>query len=157
MNGRTNSVTQAQSPDAGLDRDDMVAEEEMKKLASKRKDFEAAARELDALRRKACPRDRISASHALQTIPLNLFERGKIVDFRDVYFTGTRSAKKIVGDLNASATNFGYDDERGDYNIVEGDHLAYRNDSGPPTLNTHTAITPTTSPWLSCSVGHTEI
>jgi dual specificity tyrosine-phosphorylation-regulated kinase 2/3/4 len=31
-----------------------------------------------------------------------------------------------VGDLGASATNFGYDDERGDYNIVEGDHLAYR-------------------------------
>ena len=48
------------------------------------------------------------------------------MDFRDVYFTGTRNANKIVGDLNASSTNFGYDDERGDYNIVEGDHLAYR-------------------------------
>ena len=28
-----------------------------------------------------------------------------------------------------------------------------RNDSGPPTLNTHTATTPTTSPWLNYSVG----
>lgn len=126
MNNRTNSAIQTQSPDAGLDRDDMVAEEEMKKLGSKRKDFETAARELDALRRRACPRDRISASHALQTTNLNLFERGEIVDFRDVYFSGTRSANKIVGDMSASATNFGYDDQRGDYNIVEGDHLAYR-------------------------------
>ena len=124
MNGKTNLSTHA--PDAGLDRDDMVAEEEMKKLASKRKDFETAARELDALRRRACPRDRISASHALQTTNLNVFERGEIIDFRDVYFAGTRNVNKIVGDLNASATNFGYDDDRGDYNIVNGDHLAYR-------------------------------
>jgi dual specificity tyrosine-phosphorylation-regulated kinase 2/3/4 len=126
MNGKTSSVSQAHTSDGGLDRDDMVAEEEMKKLGSKRKDFETAARELDALRRRACPGDRVSASYALQTTNLNLFERGEIVDFRDVYFTGTRNANKIVGDLNASSTNFGYDDERGDYNIVEGDHLAYR-------------------------------
>ena len=126
INGRASSAIQTQPPDAGLDRDDLVAEEEMKKLASKRKDFETAARELDALRRRAFPRDRISASYTLQTINLNLFERGEIIDFRDVYFTGTRSASKIVGDLNASGTNFGYDDDRGDYNIVEGDHLAYR-------------------------------
>jgi dual specificity tyrosine-phosphorylation-regulated kinase 2/3/4 len=126
INGKASSVGQAHTSDSGLDRDDVVAEEEMKKLGSKRKDFETAARELDALRRRACPGDRISASYALQTINLNLFERGEIVDFRDVYFTGTRNASKIVGDLNASSTNFGYDDERGDYNIVEGDHLAYR-------------------------------
>ena len=126
MNGKTSSVSQAHTSDSGLDRDDMVAEEEMKKLGSKRKDFETAARELDALRRRACPGDRVSASYALQTTNLNLFERGEIVDFRDVYFTGTRNANKIVGDLSASSTNFGYDDERGDYNIVEGDHLAYR-------------------------------
>lgn len=104
----------------------MVAEDEMKKLASKRKGAESAARELDALRRRACPQDRYSASFAIQTATLNLFERGEIIDFRDIYFTGTRKANKIVGDLAVSATNFGYDDERGDYNIVEGDHLAYR-------------------------------
>ena len=127
VNGKPSSVIQTHSPDRGLDRDDMVAEEEMKKLASKRKDFETAARELDALRRRACPREPISASYAVQSINLNLFERGEIMDFREVYFTGTRNANKIVGDLKAtSATNLGYDDDRGDYNIVEGDHLAYR-------------------------------
>jgi hypothetical protein len=30
-------------------------------------------------------------------------------------------------------------------------------DSGPPTPTTHTATIPSTSLWLSCSVGHTEI
>lgn len=98
----------------------------MKKLASKRKDTESAARELDALRRRAYPRDRASPLQVLQASNLNIFERGEVVDYENVYFTGTRSAKKILGDLDASATNFGYDDERGDYNIVNGDHLAYR-------------------------------
>ncbi|KAF7507497.1 hypothetical protein GJ744_010428 [Endocarpon pusillum] len=120
------SVDQLRSQDVDLDRDDLIAEEEMKKLATKRKDAESAARELDALRRRACPRDRASPLQVLQAANLNIFERGEIVDYDDVYFTGTRSAKKIAGDLDASTTNFGYDDERGDYNIISGDHLAYR-------------------------------
>ncbi|KAF5014586.1 hypothetical protein F66182_14376, partial [Fusarium sp. NRRL 66182] len=37
-----------------------------------------------------------------------------------------QKAKKHVGDLKSQATNFGYDDDRGDYQIVIGDHLAYR-------------------------------
>ena len=109
-----------------LDKDDMIAEEEMRKLASKRRDLEAAARKLDSLRARAKPLKRVSASTALQTINLNIFERGEIVDFPDIYFTGSKHAKKIVGDLSSASTNFGYDDERGDYNIVEGDHLVYR-------------------------------
>jgi dual specificity tyrosine-phosphorylation-regulated kinase 2/3/4 len=109
-----------------LDRDDLVAEEEMKKLATKRRDFESAARELDELRARACPARRMSANTAAQLHNLNIFERGEIVDFQDIYFVGTRNARKIVGDPAATATNFGYDDDRGDYNIVEGDHLAYR-------------------------------
>jgi dual specificity tyrosine-phosphorylation-regulated kinase 2/3/4 len=104
----------------------MLAEEEMKKLATKRKDFESAARELDALRARARPATRMSQTTASRIFDLNIFERGEIVDYPDVFFTGTLSARKIVGDLNSASTNFGYDDERGDYNIVEGDHLAYR-------------------------------
>jgi dual specificity tyrosine-phosphorylation-regulated kinase 2/3/4 len=110
----------------GLDHDDMAAEDEMKKLASKRKEFEKDARELDALRKRARPVPRTSPALAQQTHDLNIFERGEIVDYSDVYFSGTRAAKKIVGDLAQASTNFGYDDERGDYNIIEGDHLAYR-------------------------------
>ena len=112
--------------DPVLDRDDVAAEEEMKKLASKRKNFEHAAREVDELRRRATPKERVSPAQALRMVSLNIFERGEIVDYKEVYFCGTQNAKKNVGDLNVQSTNFGYDDDRGDYNIVEGDHLAYR-------------------------------
>ncbi|KAL8768007.1 MAG: hypothetical protein Q9209_005678 [Squamulea sp. 1 TL-2023] len=109
-----------------LDRDDQQAEDEMKKLASKRKDTENAAKELDALQKRATVKERVSAAQALRMAQLNIFERGEIVDYRDIYFCGLDNAKKHVGDLSAETANFGYDDERGDYSIVKGDHLAYR-------------------------------
>ncbi|KAK6539808.1 dual-specificity tyrosine-(Y)-phosphorylation regulated kinase [Orbilia ellipsospora] len=110
------------------DADDALADEEMRKLAAKRKGLETAAAEVQALQARAGPKDRLSAHQALKILQLNLFERGEIVDYKDVYFTGSNDAKKIVGELNGgpSVCNFGYDDERGDYNIVMGDHLAYR-------------------------------
>lgn len=109
-----------------LDKDDLIAEEEMKKLGSKRKETEAAAKQLDALRRRATPKERVSPQQALQMANLNIYERGEIVDYKDIYFCGTNSAPKLVGELSATAVNFGYDDERGDYAIVFGDHLLYR-------------------------------
>ncbi|EGC47810.1 dual specificity tyrosine-phosphorylation regulated kinase [Histoplasma capsulatum var. duboisii H88] len=112
--------------DQNLDRDDLLAEEEMKRLGSKRKDFETAAKELEELRRRASPKERVGPGQALKMASLNIFEKGEIIDFKDIYFCGTHKAKKHVGDLSAQAANFGYDDERGDYNIVIGDHLAYR-------------------------------
>jgi dual specificity tyrosine-phosphorylation-regulated kinase 2/3/4 len=112
--------------DPQLDRDDFTAEEEMKRLAFKRKDTESAARELDELRRRAVPKEKVSPAQALRTARLNIFERGEIVDFKEIYFCGTQTAKKFTGDLEAESANFGYDDERGDYNIVNGDHLSYR-------------------------------
>lgn len=98
----------------------------MKKLAAKRKDSEKAAKEVDELRRRATPKERVSSTQALRVANLNIFERGEIVDYKEIYFCGTQSARKHVGDLHAETANFGYDDERGDYNIVNGDHLAYR-------------------------------
>ncbi|EWC46635.1 hypothetical protein DRE_04122 [Drechslerella stenobrocha 248] len=111
-----------------LDADDILADEDMRKLASKRKGLEAAAAEVEALQARAGPKDRLSAHQALKLPNLNIYERGEIVDYKDIYFTGSGKAKKIVGDLNGGAAicNFGYDDERGDYNIVMGDHLSYR-------------------------------
>lgn len=109
-----------------LDRDDLSAEDEMRRLAARRKDTESAAKEYDALRRRATAKDRVGPPQALRVANLNIFERGEIVDYKDIYFCGTQDAKKHIGDLNAEAGNFGYDDERGDYNIVSGDHLAYR-------------------------------
>ncbi|KAL9025736.1 MAG: hypothetical protein Q9196_005493, partial [Gyalolechia fulgens] len=119
-------LREAKATEPQLDRDDQHAEDEMKKLASKRKDTENAAKELDALRQRATPKERVSPSQALRMAKLNIFERGEIVDYNSIYFCGTENAKKHIGDLNAETANFGYDDERGDYNIVAGDHLAYR-------------------------------
>jgi dual specificity tyrosine-phosphorylation-regulated kinase 2/3/4 len=109
-----------------LDKDDLAAEEEMKKLGAKRKETEQAARQLDALRKRATPKERVSPQQAIQIANLNIFERGEIVDFKDVYFCGTANAAKHVGELSANTANFGYDDDRGDYGIVQGDHLCYR-------------------------------
>jgi len=120
------NMLRARNLDPNLDRDDQAADEEMKKLASKRKDFEHAARDVDDLRKRARPQERVTAAQALQMVALNIFERGEIIDYKEIYFCGTKSAKKHVGDLNATTANFGYDDDRGDYNIVLGDHLAYR-------------------------------
>ena len=126
----TNLKGSVSIPVQRLDKDDLVANEEMKRLAAKRKDVESAARETDELKKLATAKQPYSPMQAIQSSAslLNIFEKGEIIDYKDgVYFCGSRSAKKHVGDISAAGTtNFGYDDERGDYNIVMGDHLAYR-------------------------------
>ena len=112
--------------DTKLDANDLIAEDEMKKMALRRKDTESAARELDELRKRATPKNQVSPAQALRAARLNIFERGEIIDFDEVFFCGTHTAAKFTGDLEAKTANFGYDDSGGDYNIVIGDHLAYR-------------------------------
>lgn len=119
-------LRETKNMDVQLDRDDLLAEDEMRRLAAKRKDTESAAKEMDTLRRRATAKERVSPNQAIRMAHLNIFERGEIVDYKDIYFCGTQDAKKHVGDLTIEIPNFGYDDERGDYNIVKGDHLLYR-------------------------------
>lgn len=127
LGGRSSQSTlKARNLDTNLDKDDLVADKMMEKMASKRKDFEQAAKDVDELRRRAVPREKMSPIAAIQANNLNIFERGEIIDYKEVFFCGTPRAKKLVGDLDASSNNFGYDDDRGDYNIILGDHLAYR-------------------------------
>lgn len=123
---KSNVSTKPRNADPNVDLVELAADEEMRRLGSKRKDFEIAAKELDELRRRASPKERVSPAQALKMASLNIFERGEIIDFKDIYFCGTQKAKKHVGDLKSQAANFGYDDDRGDYQIVIGDHLAYR-------------------------------
>ncbi|KAJ7684810.1 CMGC/DYRK/DYRK2 protein kinase [Mycena polygramma] len=56
---------------------------------------------------------------------LSEFERKEILDFPAVYCIGARSKKKPAV-LDNSTNNYGYDDDRGDYLVVNHDHLAYR-------------------------------
>jgi hypothetical protein len=52
------------------------------------------------------------------------YEKGEILDYRQVYFLGLE-AKKVKGSpLNSP--NFGYDNDKGDYKTVLRDHIAYR-------------------------------
>eukprot|EP01132_Coremiostelium_polycephalum_P010942 gene10942-13401_t len=54
---------------------------------------------------------------------LTLKEQEEILDYPNVYFTGN-TPKKIK--FNASLPNNGYDNDQGDYKIVEHDQIAYR-------------------------------
>jgi dual specificity tyrosine-phosphorylation-regulated kinase 2/3/4 len=119
------------------DREDLAADDEMRRLSQKRRDVDQAARETEVLKKRALPRHAMSPDQVLhdRNCSLNIFERGEIMDYdkEGVYFTGTKDAKKIIGSVSSLSSgdkdksgNHGYDDERGDYNIVFGDHLAYR-------------------------------
>ena len=68
----------------------------------------------------------ITAATALRLFKdsLTTYEQGEVLDFMEVYFLGLGANKTRAG--NPNAANFGYDDDRGDYKIVIGDHLAYR-------------------------------
>ena len=52
------------------------------------------------------------------------YEKIEVHDYSQIYFLGLE-AKKINGS-SLSNHNYGFDDERGDYQVVVKDHLAYR-------------------------------
>lgn len=55
---------------------------------------------------------------------LSDFERKEVLDFDQIYFV---PQSRIIRPLQPGGEyNHGYDDERGDYLVVEGDHLCYR-------------------------------
>ncbi|KAI7858067.1 kinase-like domain-containing protein [Circinella umbellata] len=56
---------------------------------------------------------------------LSLYERNEIQEYTQIYFIG-HQAQKNPATPDQSTCNYGYDDERGDYNIIVKDHLAYR-------------------------------
>lgn len=56
---------------------------------------------------------------------LSAYEKREILDYKEVWFVGRPSALKVQGSSSLK-NNFGFDDERGDYRAVLGDHLMYR-------------------------------
>jgi dual specificity tyrosine-phosphorylation-regulated kinase 2/3/4 len=55
---------------------------------------------------------------------LTTYEQGEILDFQTVYYIGKLANKKKPTVSNQN--NFGFDDDRGDYQIVMRDHIAYQ-------------------------------
>ena len=54
---------------------------------------------------------------------LSKYEQGEILNYNELYYLGMK-ANKIQGD--PSLENYGFDDDRSDYKLVPGDHIAYR-------------------------------
>ncbi|KLO12000.1 hypothetical protein SCHPADRAFT_854481 [Schizopora paradoxa] len=65
----------------------------------------------------------ILESHRAQH--LSDYERKEILDYPMVYYIGNKNEKKMAVRDN-STNNYGYDDDRGDYQVIPHDHLAYR-------------------------------
>jgi len=55
---------------------------------------------------------------------LTPFEQSEILEYQNVYFCGS-TPNKVKG-IPHSQYNSGYDDERGDYKLIVGDHMEYR-------------------------------
>ncbi|KAG6547689.1 hypothetical protein Mapa_011139 [Marchantia paleacea] len=56
---------------------------------------------------------------------LTEYEQTEILPYSEIYYLGLNANKIQVASV-PGACNHGFDDERGDYNVVEQDHLAYR-------------------------------
>ncbi|CAG8730073.1 17122_t:CDS:2, partial [Racocetra persica] len=56
---------------------------------------------------------------------LSLFERSEILEYSEVYFVG-QNAQKVASSPELTGCNFGFDDDRGDYIVINNDHLCYR-------------------------------
>ncbi|GJJ70395.1 dual specificity tyrosine-phosphorylation-regulated kinase 2/3/4 [Entomortierella parvispora] len=57
---------------------------------------------------------------------LSMYERAEIGEYPQVYYVGQNCRHKKPASMEASNSNFGFDDERGDYLIVNHDHLMFR-------------------------------
>ncbi|GBF94279.1 dual-specificity tyrosine-(Y)-phosphorylation regulated kinase [Raphidocelis subcapitata] len=57
---------------------------------------------------------------------LTPYEQSEVLQYGQVYFLGKAEVSKVRGNPHLARTNYGYDDERGDYHIVNHDHIAYR-------------------------------
>jgi len=53
------------------------------------------------------------------------YEQSEIFDYPHIYFLGA-GAQKVKGSVANTRNNHGYDDDRGDYNYVTGDHIGFR-------------------------------
>ncbi|KAF9792325.1 hypothetical protein BJ322DRAFT_998545, partial [Thelephora terrestris] len=128
-------LTPSSSPNTVVDEDEVVGDEEMlqyiKRQQAKRLAHGATQEELDELLRFPEPLPPVppllpaAVLKSTQAQYLSPYERKEILDYQAVYFIGARSEKKQATPENAT-NNHGYDDERGDYQVVTHDHLAFR-------------------------------
>ncbi|KAJ9095283.1 hypothetical protein QFC21_005649 [Naganishia friedmannii] len=117
-----------------VDEDEMLGDEEMaaffKRQRARQAKGEKMGVELEALLNFPAPGMPVEAMSPHAFIKthfdtLSLYERREILDYSAIWFSGSKSSKKAASP-DSTQNNYGYDDERGDYLINFGDHLAYR-------------------------------
>ncbi|KAF9584746.1 hypothetical protein BGW38_005330 [Lunasporangiospora selenospora] len=57
---------------------------------------------------------------------MSQYEKVEIGDYPQIYYVGQNCRHKKPATMDASTNNYGYDDDRGDYLIVNHDHLMFR-------------------------------
>ncbi|CCM02908.1 uncharacterized protein FIBRA_05022 [Fibroporia radiculosa] len=120
---------------SSIDEEELLGDEEMlqyiRRQQAKKLAAGATQEELDGLLRFPEPIAPTPATtpaallKSAQVQYLSNYECKEILDFPSVYCIGANSDKKRATWEN-STNNHGYDDERGDYLVVNHDHLAYR-------------------------------
>ncbi len=53
------------------------------------------------------------------------YEKKEILDYPEIYFIGAPTAQKVQASAQLEH-NYGYDDDKGDYKIINNDHIGYR-------------------------------
>ena len=54
------------------------------------------------------------------------YEKTEVLDYETVYYLGSIDSSKKINCKPGQGFNYGYDDDQGDYQVVLGDHLAFR-------------------------------
>ncbi|KAF8319393.1 kinase-like protein [Clavulina sp. PMI_390] len=134
MSGRQTGSTPSPVSSNAED-DEIAADEEMmeyvKRTQARKIASGATKEELDNLYKFPEPFAPTPAStsasllRSSQSAYLSPFEKSEILDFHKVYCIGAHS-QKTQATPEITTNNYGYDDERGDYIVIPGDHLAYR-------------------------------
>ncbi|KAF9472607.1 hypothetical protein BDN70DRAFT_886832 [Pholiota conissans] len=118
-----------------VDEEELLGDEEMlhyiRRQHARRLASGATQEELDEMLKfpepapPGTPSSPASILKSSQIQALSEYERKEILDYPSVYCIGADSRKKPAV-LDNPTNNYGYDDERGDYLVVNHDHLAYR-------------------------------
>ncbi|THU99372.1 hypothetical protein K435DRAFT_827726 [Dendrothele bispora CBS 962.96] len=129
------SLTTPSPVPSSIDDEEVIGDEEMmqyiRRQHAKKLQSGATQEELDELLRfpeplpPAAPLSPSAVLKSNQSQYLCDYERKEILDFSHVYYIGARS-KKNFATLDNPTNNYGYDDDRGDYQVVNHDHLAFR-------------------------------
>ncbi len=93
--------------------------------AKKPKASQSPQRVVDKSKEPAFP---MSAAQALKLFASQLtdYEKGEILDYREIYFMGKGVARKVGLGTKDGGPNYGFDDDKGDYNAYVGEHIGYR-------------------------------